>query len=256
MGRAILALLNSPQHSNEFALSAAFEHPTSDLIGTDAQLLVGGSASGTLIQSDLAALAGAQVIIDFSRPASTLALAEACAREGVALVSGTTGFSPAEKGTLLAFAKEIPLLSAPNMSVGVNLLFHLTAVAARALGESADVEITEIHHHHKLDAPSGTAQRLKEVLLEELGRTESNVSYGRHGASARREPNEIGVHTLRGGDVVGEHTVHFFGMGERIELTHRAASRDTFAAGSLRAAAFLAGKAPGVYSMQDVLQLI
>ena len=155
---------------------------------------------------------------------------------------------------LAAYADRIPLLIAPNMSLGVNLLFYLSGVAARGLA-GFEAEITEIHHHHKKDAPSGTAQRLKEVVLENQNLDESNVVYGRQGIGDPRPATEVGVHALRGGDVVGEHTVFFFGDGERVELTHRATSRSTFASGALAAAQFLAGRAPGEYSMNDVLQI-
>ncbi len=253
MGQAIVGLAASPSFRDRVKVVAAVERPGGAEVGKELNVVAGDTA--VRVADHLDALAGANVIIDFSVPESTVRLADWCVGAGVALVSGTTGLSPEQKEALATAAREVPLLSAPNMSIGVNLLFHLAGTAARILGDSADPEITEIHHHHKRDAPSGTAQRLKEVVLAALGRGESDVIYGRHGANAPRLGREVGVHTLRGGDVVGEHTVFFFCAGERIELTHRASSRDTFAAGALRAALFLHGKPPGAYSMQDVLEL-
>ncbi|MEQ9363457.1 MAG: 4-hydroxy-tetrahydrodipicolinate reductase [Leptospirales bacterium] len=261
MGRAIIGLV--PELSGgRLVLSGALERAGSALLGVDAGELAGWrDADGAmrragvpLTDDPMVALADARVAIDFTSPATTLRVAEACAEGGVALLVGTTGFSEDEKKRLSAFADRIPLLVAPNMSLGVNLLFYLTGVAARGLADF-ETEITEIHHHHKKDAPSGTAQRLKEVVLENLALNESNVVYGRSGVGDPRPGDEVGVHALRGGDVVGEHTVFFFGDGERVELTHRATSRSTFASGALAAAKFLAGQKPGVYSMNDVLQI-
>ena len=261
MGRSIIGLVPETIGAG-LRLSGALERPGSDLLGADAGELAGwrggaGEArnAGVAITDDLdLALRNAHVAIDFSSPATTLRVAEICKRQGTALLVGTTGFSVAEKNQLVEFAREIPLLIAANMSLGVNLLFYLTKIAARGLA-NFEAEITEIHHHHKKDAPSGTAQRLKEVLLEELARNEDQVVYGRSGIGDGRPAAEIGVHALRGGDVVGEHTVFFFGEGERVELTHRATSRSTFASGALTAAKFLAKQMPGLYSMNDVLQI-
>lgn len=259
MGRAIMGLA---QTHRDLVLGGALERKGSELVGADAGELAGwqdaegatGRAGVSVSEDPDEALKDVQVAIDFTSPATTLRVAEICAEKKVALLIGTTGFTPVEKAKLLGFADRIPVLLAPNMSLGVNLLFHLTGVAARGLSDF-ETEITEIHHHHKKDAPSGTAQRLKEVVLENQGRDESNVVYGRSGIGDPRPGDEVGVHALRGGDVVGEHTVFFFGDGERIEITHRATSRSTFASGALAAAKFLAGQKPGVYSMNDVLQI-
>jgi len=197
---------------------------------------------------------GADAVIDFTTPEATLAHARICAARGTALVVGTTGLAPEQKAELAAHAQKIPLVFAPNMSVGVNLLFNLAALAARTLGDAYDVEIVEAHHKHKKDAPSGTALRLAEVVAEALGRDLDQVAnYGRHGNIGARPATEIGIQTVRGGDVVGEHTLYFLGEGERIELTHRASSRGAFARGAVRAAIWAAGRAPGLYDMQDVL---
>ena len=196
----------------------------------------------------------ADVVIDFTTPAASLAHAKACAARKVALVVGTTGFSAQAKAELAGFAATIPILMAPNMSVGVNVLFRLVAEAARALGSAYEVEIFELHHRNKKDAPSGTALRLAEVAAHALGLDPQTAAvYDRHGDTGERKPGTIGLQTLRGGDVVGEHTVLFLADGERLELTHRATSRENFARGAVRAARFLVGKPPGLYDMQDVL---
>lgn len=267
MGRSIIALVPTPAGEG-LSLSGALERSGSDLLGHDAGELAGWTnpgdggtrKAGVALSDDLNTVLGkAQVAIDFSSPATTLRVAAACAERAAsgtptALVVGTTGFTPKERAELDAFGDRIALLVAPNMSLGVNLLFYLTGVAAKGL-VGFEPEITEIHHHHKKDAPSGTAQRLKEVVLESLGRGESDVVYGREGVSDPRPFNEVGVHALRGGDVVGEHTVFFFGDGERVELKHQATSRSTFATGALAAAKFMAGQPAGRYSMNDVLQI-
>lgn len=197
---------------------------------------------------------GADTVIDFTAPEASLEHARICAERGVALVVGTTGLDPQQKAELASFAKRIPLVFAPNMSVGVNLLLRLAAQAAKTLGDAYDVEIVEAHHKHKKDAPSGTALAIAEVVAGALGRDLGEVAnYGRHGVTGVRPQREIGIQTVRGGDVVGEHTLFFFGEGERIELTHKASSRGAFARGAVRAAIWAAGKAPGLYDMQDVL---
>lgn len=261
MGRAIISLVPDGG-SDGPVLSGALERTGSDLVGIDAGELAGwrdadggARSAGVALTDDPAiALVGADVAIDFTSPATTLRMAEICAQRQVAFLVGTTGLSETEKQQLIVYADRIPLLIAPNMSLGVNLLFYLTGVAARGLADF-EAEITEIHHHHKKDAPSGTAQRLKEVLLDSLNLDETNVVYGREGIGDPRPQKEVGVHALRGGDVVGEHTVFFFGDGERVELTHRATSRSTFASGALAAAKFLAAQKPGVYTMNDVLKI-
>ncbi len=255
MGRSIIALSTEQSLEQQpwLRLAGALERNGSEWIGKDAGTMAGVAELGVTVSADpAAAIENARAVIDFSAPETTLRVAELCAERSIALIVGTTGFTPEQREQLSGFADRLALLVSPNMSVGVNLLFHLTEVAAKAV-PGFETEVTEIHHHHKKDSPSGTAQRLKEVLLENLGRSEADVVYGREGIGEPRPAQEIGVHALRGGDVVGEHTVYYFGDGERIELVHRATSRKIFAAGALRSAAFLAGKAPGEYSMKDVL---
>jgi 4-hydroxy-tetrahydrodipicolinate reductase len=196
------------------------------------------------------------VVIDFSNPSATDSLCGACRGAGKPAVIGTTGHSQKERGLIDEMAKSVPVVLSPNFSVGVNALFWLTRKAAEMLGEDFDLEITEMHHRLKKDAPSGTAKKLAEILCEvrhlDYGK---NVRHGREGLVGERPAKEIGVHSIRGGDVVGDHTVTFAGAGERLELTHKAASRETFAAGALRAAQWVVGKPPGLYSMEDVLGL-
>jgi 4-hydroxy-tetrahydrodipicolinate reductase len=197
-----------------------------------------------------------QVVIEFAHHALTPSLAKSAAERGKALVIGTTGHTDEERAAIAAAAERIPIVFAPNFSVGVNLLFHLTRIAAETLGENYDQEIVEMHHRLKIDAPSGTARRLGEILAETAGGTyDELLQHGRHGDLGPRPRRVIGMHALRGGDVVGDHTVVFAGDGERLELTHRASSRDTFASGALRAAQWIPTQKPGLYSMQDVLGL-
>ncbi len=197
---------------------------------------------------------GPEVVIDFSSPEACVEAARLCAERGVAFVSGTTGLDETQQAALREASARIPLLHAPNMSVGIQLLLRLVEEAARTLGEGFDTEILEIHHRHKKDAPSGTAIRLAEVLAQTLERDLSQEArYGREGQVGARSPSEIGVMALRGGDVVGDHTVYFLGEGERIELTHRASSRSAFASGALRAAKWIVGRPAGLYAMKDVL---
>jgi 4-hydroxy-tetrahydrodipicolinate reductase len=203
-----------------------------------------------------AAIGRADVLIEFAQHALSPSLAEKAAAQGNALVIGTTGHTDAERQAISAAAARIPLVFAPNFSVGVNLLFHLTRLAAETLDESFDREVVEMHHRHKLDAPSGTARRLGEILAKAAGGSYDDlVLHGRHGDVGARPRRVIGMHALRGGDVVGDHTVTFAADGERLELTHRASSRDTFASGALRAARWAVTQKPGLYSMQDVLGL-
>ena len=257
MGQALVeAVLAAP----DLALGAALDVPGSAAIGRDAGEGIGRRA-GVVVGEDVdAALAASDVLIDFTRPEGTLAHAAACARHRVALVAGTTGLSPEQRAVLAAHARSVPIVFAPNMSVGVNVLVKLVELAAARLGPAYDVEIVEMHHRHKVDAPSGTALRLGEAAATAMGTTlaESAV-YAREGVTGERRAGTIGFATLRGGDVVGEHTVVFAGTGERVELTHRASSRQTFAGGALRAARFAAACAaqgrPGLYDMADVLEL-
>jgi 4-hydroxy-tetrahydrodipicolinate reductase len=253
MGTQIVRVVGA---TDGMALSGAVERPGA-AVGQDAGALAGLGAIGVAVQDDLAkALAGADVVVDFTSHEASARHAEACAERGVALVIGSTGFTPEAKARVAAAARKIPIVLSPNMSVGVNVLFELVRQAAKVLGDGYDVEIVEIHHKKKRDAPSGTAVRLGEVAAEALGRDPQDaLAYTRHGIMGERPPWQIGVQTLRGGDVVGEHTVYFCGEGERLELTHRATSREQFARGAVRAAAWVAGKPAGLYDMGDVLGL-
>ena len=209
------------------------------------------------IGADLhSALATAQVLIDFTRPEGTLAQLAVCRELGVKAVIGTTGFSEAEKAEISAHAHHIAIVMAPNMSVGVNVVFKLLDLAARSLAEGYDIEIVEAHHRHKVDAPSGTALKMGEVVAAALGRDLKDCAvYAREGITGARDPSSIGFAAVRGGDIVGDHSVMFCGTGERIEITHKSASRATYAQGALRAARFLAGQSTGLFGMDDVLGL-
>jgi 4-hydroxy-tetrahydrodipicolinate reductase len=214
--------------------------------------------AGTLdIGRDIAAnLADAQVLIDFTRPEGTMEHLSACRARGVKMVIGTTGFTDAQKTEIAAHAQHIALMASPNMSVGVNVVLRLLDTAARALAEGYDIEIVEAHHRHKVDAPSGTALKMGEVIASALGRDLKQCAvYGREGVTGERDPSTIGFATVRGGDIVGDHTVMFCGTGERIEIAHKSASRATYAQGALRAARFLADKPNGLFDMNDVLGL-
>jgi 4-hydroxy-tetrahydrodipicolinate reductase len=253
MGTQIVRLVRA---ADGLALGGAVERP-GPAVGQDAGALAGIGAVGVAVVDDLVkALPGADVVVDFTSHEASARHAEACAEAGVALVVGSTGFTPEAKARVAAAAKRIPVVLSPNMSVGVNVLFELVRQAAAVLGDAYDVEIVEIHHNKKRDAPSGTAVRLGEVAAEALGRDpEDALAFARHGILGERPPWQIGVQTLRGGDVVGEHTVYFCGEGERLELTHRATSRDQFARGAVRAARWIAGKPAALYDMADVLGL-
>jgi 4-hydroxy-tetrahydrodipicolinate reductase len=253
MGRTLIeAVLKSP----DGRLAAALDAPGSPWLGKDAGELV-GSPCGVAVTSDVdAALAQADCLIDFTRPEGTLAHLEICRRRGVRMVIGTTGLDTAQKLAIQDASRDIPIVFAPNMAVGVNVVFKLLDLAARILNEGYDVEIVEAHHRHKVDAPSGTALRMGEVVAEALGRSLTDCAvYGREGHTGERPPTQIGFATVRGGDIVGDHTVLFAGTGERVEISHKAASRMPYALGSLRAARFLRAKAKGLYDMQDVLGL-
>jgi 4-hydroxy-tetrahydrodipicolinate reductase len=255
-GRMGKTLLECVAQAEDLVLHAALEHTGSALLGRDAGELT-GAPCGVKITADVeAALQGADVLIDFTRPEGTLHHLEICRRLGVSLVIGTTGFTAQQKATLGAAAQDIGIVFAPNMSVGVNLLFKLLETATRVLSEGYDIEIIEAHHRHKVDAPSGTALGLGEVVARTLGRDLSECAvYGREGVTGERDPSTIGFATVRGGDIVGDHTVLYAGVGERIEITHKASSRATFALGALRAARFLKAHPAGMYDMQDVLDL-
>jgi 4-hydroxy-tetrahydrodipicolinate reductase len=255
-GRMGRALIETILQSADFRLAAALELPDSPSLGKDAGELV-GAPCGVRISADVAeSLAGCDVLVDFTRPEGTLAHVEICRRRSIRMVIGTTGFQPAQKALIVEAAKAIPIVMAPNMSVGVNLTFKLAELAAKILNDGYDIEIIEAHHRHKVDAPSGTALRLGEVIAAAVGRDLArDAVYGREGVTGERKPSTIGFATVRGGDIVGDHTALFAGIGERIEITHRAASRATFALGALRAARFLGGRTSGLYDMQDVLGL-
>lgn len=252
MGRRILEMAAV----DGIEVASAFEAPA--WANTD---LAFGAESGTLrtvhVSADPAeAIAQADVVIDFTSAEAVMANARAAAAAGKAVVIGTTGLSDAQKAELAGLAKQVPVVFAPNMSVGVNLLFKLAGEVAAVLGLDYNVEITEIHHNQKKDSPSGTAVRLAERVAEGLDLNYAqHVKHGREGMVGARPKDEIGMHAIRGGDVVGEHTVSFIGQGERVELTHKAHSRDNFARGALRAAQFAVNAQPGLYDMQDVLGL-
>jgi 4-hydroxy-tetrahydrodipicolinate reductase len=249
MGRRLVDLVS---HEKGMKVVAALEQAGHPDLGRDAGELGGCGKLGVSLASDWAA--PADVLIDFSLPAAAAARAAEAAGKGVALVIGTTGLTADQKAAIAVAAKKVPVLHSPNMSVGVNLLFRLAAEVAASLGEEYDIEIIEAHHRFKKDAPSGTALRIAEEIAAATGRNVAkDAVYGRHGASAERKPGEIGIHAVRAGDIIGDHTVIFSGLGERIEIVHRAESRDTFARGALRAAKFLVGKRPGMYAMSDVL---
>ena len=225
-----------------------------DAVGTAPDCTLAGAFD---IGADLrASLAQAQVLIDFTRPEGTLAHLAACRELGVKAVIGTTGFSEAQKATVKAHARDIAIVMAPNMSVGVNVVFKLLEMAARSLNDGYDIEIVETHHRHKVDAPSGTALKMGEVVAGALGRELQDCAvYAREGLTGERRPGSIGFASLRGGDVVGDHSVLFCGTGERIEISHKSSSRSNYAQGSLRAARFLADKPNGLYGMEHVLGL-
>ncbi len=255
-GRMGHALLEGVFADESLTLYGALERSDSPQIGRDAGEQF-GKKSGVLISHDNeAVLKGADVLVDFTRPEPSLIYLAACQKAGVNMVIGTTGFNAEQKAEIADAAKEIAVVFAPNMSVGVTLLISLVQAAAQVLSEGYDIEVIEAHHRHKVDAPSGTALRLGEAAASALGRNLDDCAiYGREGVTGERDPSTIGFATVRGGDVVGDHTVLFAGIGERVELTHKASSRATFALGALRAAKFMQGKKSGLFDMQDVLGL-
>ena len=247
-GRMGRALIEAVAADPALELAAALDAAGSPALGQPAGKLKVGS--------DLRALGGADVLIDFTRPEGTLAHLDACLRQGKALVIGTTGFSDAQKARIAEGARRVPIVQSPNFAIGVNVVFRLAQTAAAALGNDYDVEIVEAHHRHKVDAPSGTALKLGELVAAALGRDLAKVAtHGRAGNTGERPAKAIGFHAIRGGDIVGEHTVIFAGAGERVEVTVRSQSRMTYAAGALRAATWLRGRPPGLYDMFDVLGL-
>lgn len=256
-GRMGRQLLDACSRVESIRCSVASEHPDSPFIGADAGEIAGIGRLGILITADLAPLVDRfDLLIDFTKPAVTIAHLALCRSAGKAMVIGTTGLSTEQKAEIAAGAARIPIVFAPNMSVGVNLCLKLLELAARTLGDSVDIEILEAHHRHKVDAPSGTALAMGQTIAGVLGRDLAQCAvYGREGVIGERERNTIGFATIRAGDIVGDHTVLFADDGERIEITHRASSRMTFAKGAARAAAWLANRPPGLYDMRDVLDL-
>ncbi len=253
MGRMLIeAIVADP----DATLAGALDIAESPAIGTDAAAFLGKPA-GVTIESEFAkGLANAQYLIDFTRPEGTLKHLDYCAAHGVKMIIGTTGFDDAGKAAIAAAAKKTAIVFAPNMSVGVNVTMKLLELAAKSFSHGYDIEIIEAHHRHKVDAPSGTALKMGEVVAEALGRDLKDVGvFAREGVTGERDPSSIGFATIRGGDIVGDHTVLFAGIGERIEITHKSSSRVTYAHGSLRAARFLQNHATGLYDMQDVLGL-
>lgn len=253
MGRALLEVVSQ---APDMRLSAALERTGSPYLGKDAGELIGTICDVKIISDFAAALSESDTLIDFTRPEATIAHLAACRAAGVKMVIGTTGLTTEEKSTLKAASEEIAIVFAPNMSVGVNVTFKLLEIAAKVLNEGYDIEIIEAHHRHKVDAPSGTALRMGEVIAQALDRDLNKVAvYGREGETGERQSDTIGFATIRAGDIVGEHTAMFAGIGERIEISHKASSRMTFAMGALRAVRFLADKQHGLFDMQDVLGL-
>ena len=254
-GRMGRTLVQAVAADDDLQLGAAIERLGVKEVGADAGELAGVGALGVpVVDAVAAALDGFDTLIDFTVPQATLAALDACRVAGKGMVIGTTGFDEAGLAGIRQAAQSIPILMAPNMSVGVNLMFRLVEQAARALGDEVDIEVIEAHHRHKIDAPSGTAVYLGQILAETLGRDLNEVAeYGRHGETGARPRRSIGFSALRGGDIVGDHTVLFAGEGERLEITHRAGSRMNFAKGALRAAKFLSGRRSGLYDMGDAL---
>jgi 4-hydroxy-tetrahydrodipicolinate reductase len=253
MGRMIIEAILADKNCT---LSAALDRADSPFIGRDATDFAGQLCGVAITSSIPDAFAASDCLIDFTRPEATLAHLEAAVAVGKAIVIGTTGIDAAGKAKIAEAAETIPVVFAPNMAVGVNAVFRLLDVAARILASGYDIEVIEAHHRHKVDAPSGTALRMGEVVAQALGRDLSECAvYGREGYTGERPEQQIGFATVRGGDIVGDHTVMFAGLGERIEITHKASSRMPYALGSLRAARYLDGRSPGLYDMQDVLGL-
>ena len=254
-GRMGRMLIEAVTQSTDLQLAAALDQAGSPMIGQDACAFL-GKPSGVLISDQLDTLAGVDCLIDFTRPEGTLVHIGACVRHHVNLVIGTTGFDEAGKAVIAKAAESVGIVFAPNMSVGVNATLKLLDMAARILNSGYDVEVFEAHHHHKVDAPSGTALKMGETIAHAWGKPLDDIAtWARHGHTGPRVPGTIGFSVVRGGDIVGDHTVYFCGTGERIEITHRSSSRAGYAEGSLRAARFLGGKKSGLFDMQQVLGL-
>jgi 4-hydroxy-tetrahydrodipicolinate reductase len=255
-GRMGRALIEGVLKHDVLKLAAAFDVTASGAVGKDAGEWI-GMQSGVSVSADAAAaIAASECLIDFTRPEATLAHLDLALAGGRCMVIGTTGFTPEQKQRITDASKRIAIVMAPNFAIGVNVTFKLAEIAAKSLGAEFDVEIIEAHHKHKVDAPSGTALRLGEVVADALGRDlKADAVYGREGITGERDAKSIAFHSIRGGDIIGEHTVIFAGEGERVEVTVRSQSRMTYASGALRAAVFLKGKSAGLYDMQDVLGL-
>jgi len=251
------SLVQAAHENNDIECVAAIARPGSPFLGADAGELAGIASIGVNVSQQLQqVIQSADVVIDFTLPEPCLDNLGVCEQAGKPIVIGTTGFSPQQRQQIELATRRIPVVLAPNMSVGVNLSFKLLEIASKVLGNSVDIEIIEAHHRHKLDAPSGTALRMGEVIANTLDRNlETHAVWGRHGRMDERRHDEIGFSVIRAGDIVGEHTVMFASEGERIEITHKASSRMTFATGAIRAAQWLADKPAGFYDMQDVLGL-
>ncbi len=256
-GRMGRCLIQAVEQTDGLELSAAIDRADSSLLGADAGELAGVGKLGVAITADVeAATAGSDVIIDFTLPEVSMALVPHCVANQCRLVIGTTGFTAEQKEEIEQSSQQLAMLMAPNMSVGVNLSLKLLDIAARVLGNDVDIEIVEAHHRHKVDAPSGTALRMGEVVADALGRDLKTCAvYGREGRTGERDRNTIGFATVRAGDIVGDHTVMFAAEGERVEITHKASSRMTFALGAMRASSWLMTHQAGLYDMQDVLDL-
>ncbi|HKY72382.1 MAG TPA: 4-hydroxy-tetrahydrodipicolinate reductase [Nitrospira sp.] len=254
MGSCLIALI---KESSVLTLAGAVEGKGHQALGTDAGEAAGAGKIGVSITDDLPSLLGrGEVVVDFTAPGATLGHFRAVAEHRRAMVIGTTGFNSAELDELKSLARQVPCVFSPNMSVGVNLIYKVISEMARTLGDDYDIEVIEAHHRLKKDAPSGTALKIAEVLARAVGRDLTQVGvYARKGLIGERKTREIGIQTIRAGDIVGDHTILFGGMGERIEVTHRASSRDTFARGALRAAQWVITQPPGLYDMMDVLAL-
>lgn len=255
-GRMGRMLIEAVQQADDLVLAAVFDRAASPFIGRDAGELVAQPCGVRITDDASAAIAAADCVIDFTLPEGSLAHLELARQHGKAMVIGTTGFNADQKREIQRAAETIPVVFAPNMAVGVNAVFKLLEVAARILDQGYDIEVIEAHHRLKVDAPSGTALRMGEIVADQLGRDlEQCAIYGREGVTGKRKDETIGFSTIRGGDVVGDHTVLFAGIGERIEITHKSGSRMPYALGALRGARFLAGRARGLFDMQDVLGL-
>jgi 4-hydroxy-tetrahydrodipicolinate reductase len=256
-GRMGLCLIKAAALAKNAELAVAVSRPESLAIGRDAGELAGISEIGVKVVADLASVVDQfDVLIDFTRPDASMDFIEVCRQAGKKLVIGTTGYSDAQKAQISEAAKDVAIVMAPNMSVGVNLSLKLLEMTAKVMGDYTDIEVIEAHHRHKVDAPSGTALRMGEVIADTLGRDLKDCAiYGREGNTGERDRKTIGFSTIRAGDIVGEHTVMFADDGERVEITHKATSRMTFANGAVRAAVWLADKDSGLFDMQDVLGL-